>query len=121
MPVAAVPLPPAAAEALAGWLLACPPAATVTAPAVEEDKDGLPAYVEVDEGIVGRPLGPSPKETVGGVDGRLSSRIFWITRALVRTGTEEDRTGAKVTEPSSSESGSRSSNLKLLPPPTPPV
>lgn len=56
----------------------------------------------------------SMEAPVGGVEGRVSCRIFWMTRALVRTGPE--RIGAKVTEPKSSspDSGRRSSSLKLF-------
>lgn len=67
--------------------------------------------------------GPAPLEEIvveslwgtlgGGVLGLLSWRIFWMTRALVRTGfvDEEEEDGAKVTEPKSSSPG-KSSSLK---------
>lgn len=89
-----------------------PPPFVVIEPLADAD-DEWEACVEVVEVLEGVSL-PSVQETVvGGVPGRLSWSIFWMTRALVRTG--PDRMGAKVTEPKSFPPGGRSSSLKLAP------
>lgn len=89
-----------------------PPPFVAIAPLADED-DEWAAFVEVVKWLKGVSL-PSVQETVvGGVPGRVSWSIFWMTRALVRTG--PDRMGAKVTEPRSFSLGGRSSSLKLAP------